>query len=75
MNKGNKNLAQLGVCLVFAFSFVEAISRDSTMVLENNQFKNMVIAIHESVTEDKSLITTLKVGIKCLYCVFHHAAL
>ena len=49
------------ICLVGLFSSVEAISRESTMVLENNQFKNMVIAIHESVAEDKSLISNLKV--------------
>ena len=46
-----------------AVSFAEAISRESTMVLENGQFKNMVIAIHESVAEDKSLINNLKVGL------------
>ena len=40
----------------------EGLSRPSTMTLENNQYKNVVIAVHESVPEDMSLIDTLKVG-------------
>lgn len=59
-------LLKLGVLLVFGISIAEAVSRDSTIVFENNQLKNVVIAIHESVAEDKSLIDTLKVGIKIL---------
>ena len=50
------------LCCVVLAATVDAISRPSTMVLENNQFKNVVIAIHDSVAEDKSLIDTLKVG-------------
>ena len=50
------------LCCVVLVATVDAISRPSTMVLENNQFKNVVIAIHDSVAEDKSLIDTLKVG-------------
>ena len=56
-----KDTALLLYCVVIGAT-VDAISRPSTMVLENNQFKNVVIAIHDSVTEDKSLIDTLKVG-------------
>ena len=44
-------------------SVVRGISRPSTIVFENNQFKNVVIAIHDSVPEDKSLIDTLKVNL------------
>ena len=56
-----------GFYLLAIVSSVGAISRPSTIVFENNQFKNVVIAIHESVTEDKTLIDTLKVGTKALY--------
>jgi hypothetical protein len=41
----------------------EGLSRPSTMTLENNEYKNVVIAIHESIPEDKTLIDTLKVSL------------
>ncbi|XP_053377120.1 calcium-activated chloride channel regulator 1-like [Mercenaria mercenaria] len=39
---------------------VSGLSRPSTIVFENNGFTNVVIAIHESVGEDKALLDTLK---------------
>lgn len=55
------------VCLcVFLLIFLSCLhsgaglSRPSTMRLQNNEFKNVVIAIHDSVPEDKLLINTLK---------------
>lgn len=40
---------------------VTGVSRPSTMLLENNQYKNVVVAIHDSIPEDAGLIDTLKV--------------
>lgn len=59
LNKFTQCLSIL--CLSGLIQQVSGLSRPSTMVLENNGFKNVVIAIHESVAEDKALIDTLKV--------------
>lgn len=49
---------------------VTGVSRPSTIVLENNQYKNVVVAIHESIPEDAGLIDTLKVFIYFYYLFY-----
>lgn len=53
------------LCIVFmsilCIQYTLAFSRPSTIVLENNEYKNVVIAIHDSVAEDKAFIEKLKV--------------
>jgi len=44
-------------------NYVSGISRPPTMVLENNQYKNVVVAIHQSIGEDSALVDQLKVNI------------
>lgn len=55
---------KLVFCAIFVcgfISYVQTISRPSTIVFENNQFKNVVVAIHDSVEENAALIDILKV--------------
>ncbi|XP_052284619.1 calcium-activated chloride channel regulator 1-like isoform X2 [Dreissena polymorpha] len=48
-------------CVYFAVRPASpAVSRPSTMVLQNNEFSNVVVAIHESIPENAALIDTLK---------------
>jgi hypothetical protein len=51
----------VGICMLALFKPAFGLSRPSTIVLKNNGFTNVVVAIHESVPEDKTLIDTLKV--------------
>ncbi|XP_060596290.1 calcium-activated chloride channel regulator 4-like isoform X1 [Ruditapes philippinarum] len=50
----------VGICMLALFKPAFGLSRPSTIVLKNNGFTNVVVAIHESVPEDKTLIDKLK---------------
>ncbi|KAH3876328.1 hypothetical protein DPMN_000167 [Dreissena polymorpha] len=56
-------------CVYFAVRPASpAVSRPSTMVLQNNEFSNVVVAIHESLPENAALIDTLNVPSKFCVC-------
>ncbi|XP_052781793.1 LOW QUALITY PROTEIN: calcium-activated chloride channel regulator 1-like [Mya arenaria] len=46
--------------VVLSIGYSRSVSRPSTIVLENNQFKNVVVAVHDSIAEDGSLIDKIK---------------
>ncbi|XP_052780593.1 calcium-activated chloride channel regulator 1-like [Mya arenaria] len=46
--------------VVLCFGYSISVSRPSTIVFENNQFKNVVVAVHDSIAEDGSLIDKIK---------------
>lgn len=56
-----KSYISFCVIIVGYVQYGNAIGRPSTMVLENNQYKNVVVAIHESIGEDNALVEKLKV--------------
>ena len=54
----------LATCVVCAcVGSGRAVSRPSTMVLENNEFWNVVVALHESMPDDPRSLVRLKVTI------------
>ncbi|KAL3851882.1 hypothetical protein ACJMK2_015581 [Sinanodonta woodiana] len=46
--------------LLYVLCYGQGLTKPSNIVLENNGFKNVVIAFHDSVGEDPALIDTLK---------------
>ena len=48
-----------------------AISRPTSIVLENNEYKHILVAIDDSVDDDPTLIQTIKVR---AVCIIHNAS-
>ena len=45
----------------------EAISRPTSIVLENNEFKHILVAIDDNVDDDPALVQKIKVRYVCIY--------
>ena len=61
-----RSILVVAFCVLLFCRTSVAISRPTSIVLENNEYKNILVAIDDSVDDDPTLIQTIKVRAVCI---------